>query len=188
MITLNEEKINYFREKNKINFSSQESCCNYLHEIISKYEKTDNFGYIECSHCGSDRLIKYGVYERNVGICGIYEKMKIKRVMCKECGYTHAIIPSFILPYFQNVLIFMLIGIEKVEVEEKSVVEVSNKINITRQLLYFWITRFNKHLTRLKVTFSYNLKDIMKNLYSGRKNWEKYKKINGLRILEKVPT
>ena len=188
MIALYEEKINYLSEKNKINFLNRESCNDYLHKLIQNYEETDNFEYIICSHCGSDKLIKYGVYERNIGIYGVYETIKIKRVMCKECGHTHAIIPSFILPFFQNALVFVLMAIEQIEVEERCVVNVSNEINITRQLLYFWITRFNSHLTRLKVTFSYEIKKIMKSLYSARKNWKEYEKINGINFLEKVPT
>ena len=64
----------------------------------------------------------------------------------------------------------------------------SDKLNITRQVIYFWIQRFNMHLTRLKATFSYDIKKLMKDLFSGMKAWKKYEFINGIRILEKVPT
>ena len=90
---------------NKINIVKRE---------IKKYEKECNYGYIECPCCGSDKLISYGGYERNVVVYNTYTKIKIKRVMCKECGKTHSLIPYFLIPYYQY---------EKIEGVERRTIE-----------------------------------------------------------------
>lgn len=61
-----------------------------------------------CPHCNSNNLILYGSYKRTV----IYEvnqkfisqKIRVKRVKCKSCGHTHALLPMDIVPYKQTVL------------------------------------------------------------------------------------
>ena len=44
----------------------------------------------------SDNLIFYGTYERNIGIYGEYYKIRIKRVQCKYCERTHALLPTIL--------------------------------------------------------------------------------------------
>lgn len=189
MILLKEQKINIFGEKSKKKLVKEKELSK-LSELIEEYEEENNgcYGYIECPNCNSDKLIGYGVYERNIGILGEYYKIKIKRVLCKECGRTHALIPSFIMPYYQNEASFILLGIREKEIEGKGMVEESKRLNITRQILYFWIKRFKSHLTRLKVTISNNIEKIINKLFEGIKVREKYQRINGIRFLEKVPT
>lgn len=67
-----------------------------------------NIPYIECPYCNSTNLIKHGYYTRNINYIDdgviIYEIINIQRVKCKDCGHTHALIPSFIVPYKINVL------------------------------------------------------------------------------------
>lgn len=58
---------------------------------------------ITCPNCNSSELICHGYYERNVIIennCKhIKKRIKIKRVKCKTCGKTHALLPIDIIPY-----------------------------------------------------------------------------------------
>ncbi|MBR6071242.1 MAG: hypothetical protein IKP77_00235 [Acholeplasmatales bacterium] len=50
---------------------------------------------LKCS-CGcKGSLIKYGKYKRIIDDYVIY----IQRVYCKNCGITHALMPSFVIPY-----------------------------------------------------------------------------------------
>ena len=187
MILLNLEKINIFEIKSlkKINKCEKKRL---LLKLIKEYEENEISEYIECPYCKSDKLIRYGVYERNIGFFDEYEIIRIKRVKCKYCNHTHALIPSFIIPYYQNESSFILVGISLKNIEEEKIVDISNKLNISRQLLYFWLKRFNNHLTRLKTTFSNNLKIIMIYLFDGIKSRKKYSKINEINFLEKVPT
>ncbi len=51
-----------------------------------------------CPKCGS-RTVFHATYERHVHIDEIVEWLTIQRVICSECGGTHAVIPDFIRPY-----------------------------------------------------------------------------------------
>lgn len=191
MILLNQEKIKIFEYNNCkkiIDEKLENEKIEELVSLINEYESEENYEYIECPCCKSDRLIRYGSYKRNIGIFGKYYEIKIKRVQCKNCNHTHALIPSFIMPYFQNEVSFIVLGITLRELEEEKITEVSENLSVTRQLMYFWIRRFKSHLTRLKTTFSYALKEIMIFIFDGIKMRKKYQIINKLRFLEKVPT
>ena len=56
---------------------------------------------LKCS-CGCQEFNIHGVYERNIIDNNEEYKIKIKRVKCKGCGKTHALLPVFILPYYQT--------------------------------------------------------------------------------------
>ena len=99
MIILNLKNINPKIKKNSnLNKLSFEN-------IVNHYENLSNDGPIECPCCGSTDFIKWGSYERNV----IYEKngilvskiVKIRRVKCKSCNHTHALMPDGIVPFKQ---------------------------------------------------------------------------------------
>ncbi len=191
MILLNKEKIKIFEYKDckkTIDEKLKDKKTEKLIGLIKEYESEENYEYIECPHCKSDNLIRYGSYKRNIGILGNYFKIKIKRVKCKNCNCTHALIPSFIMPYFQNEVNFIVLGITLRELEEEKITEVSEILNVTRQLIYFWIRRFKNHLMRLKTTFSYALEEIMVSIFDGIKMRKKYQFITKLRFLSKVPT
>ena len=188
MILSNKEKIKLFEYKKFNKILDKDNKIEILIKLMEEYEYDCNYEYIECPNCKSDQLIRYGYYERNIGIFGVYKKIKIKRVMCKHCNHTHALLPSFIMSYFQNEVSFILVGIDLKNIEEEKIVDISNKLNISRQLLYFWLKRFQNHLTRLKTTFSYNLEKIMIYLFDGIKTRKKYIEINGVYFLQKVPT
>lgn len=57
-----------------------------------------------CNHTGC--LVKFGKYTRSVKTEGILIRLKVQRVICKECSgpkrkHTHALIPSDLVPYSQ---------------------------------------------------------------------------------------
>ena len=111
MITLNGKKINIFKENNAKNILNMDELKKILKILIKEYEENDNYGYIECPYCHSDKLIRYGYYSRNIGVFGEYYDILIKRCKCKNCGHTHALIPSFIVPYFQELKEYIIVGI-----------------------------------------------------------------------------
>lgn len=60
---------------------------------------------IKCPCCGSTELISHGYYKRNVIFesCNqlITKRITIKRVKCKNCKHTHALLPIDVIPYKQ---------------------------------------------------------------------------------------
>ena len=84
----------------------------------SKYNNPDNFqktydalvfslpiNMMECPGCHkSGCLVYYGSYTRQVKLSGKLIQLSIQRVKCKECGRTHAILISIIVPYSQILL------------------------------------------------------------------------------------
>ncbi len=86
-------------------------------EKLKKYQNLINYGSLECPHCHSKEYIKWGFYERGVTFIknGIpYSTIiKIKRIRCKSCNSTHALLPFGITPYKQltdEILIPLLLG------------------------------------------------------------------------------
>ena len=60
---------------------------------------------LECSGCHkSGCLVIYGRYTRHIRLCGKLIDLSVQRVRCKECGKTHAILISVIVPYSQILL------------------------------------------------------------------------------------
>lgn len=57
---------------------------------------------IECPSCKhSGCLSVHAYYCRWLKICGVKVRLRILRVVCSECGRTHAVLPSCIVPYSQ---------------------------------------------------------------------------------------
>lgn len=55
---------------------------------------------LKCPCCGhSGCLIKHGTYTRRLKVGGKLIELRIQRVRCKECGATHAVVPTYIVPY-----------------------------------------------------------------------------------------
>lgn len=91
---------------------SSQKCNTNFKEILENYKSMINLPYMECSYCKSTDLIRWSSYIRNINYIHnniiIYETIVIKRVKCKCCKHTHALIPSFIVPYKTNALDIIL--------------------------------------------------------------------------------
>ena len=102
---------------------------------------------LECPCCGhSGCLIKHGKYTRWLKSCGEeMEERSIQRVRCKECGATHAVVPTYIVPYQWEML--------KVQIEillhwlsDKNYKEVMEKNHlINESTVRTVIRRFRRH-------------------------------------------
>lgn len=187
MILLNYKNCNTFSEKDVNNFDIDQKI-EILTEYIDEYENDINYGYMECPVCKSTRLISYGSYKRNIGIFNQYFEITIKRVMCKDCNHTHALIPSFILPYYQNEVSFIGIVVKKKSESGTSTNQISKDTNINRQLINKWVKRFKEHVSRVKSTNSNNIEEAIKGIFRDVFLREKYQFINGLRFLARIPT
>lgn len=164
MILLNSKKINIFSAKDKINKNICK-CVKQLEAEIYEYENNLNYGYLSCSNCHSDKLIGYGNYERNVVIAGFSFKINIKRVLCKKCGKTHAIIPSFLKPYFQYESSFIDFIIVLVFARMKKNKVIMDMFELSRQLLRKWKLRFEEHQTRILTYKNLDLKELLCELF-----------------------
>lgn len=164
---------------NKINIVKQE---------IKRYEKECNYGYIECPCCGSDKLTFHGSYERNVIIYNECRRIKIKRVMCKECLKTHALIPYFLIPYYQHEKTFIYrVCIEKI-LKEVGICELALSVKISRQILYQWMKRFLMHLKYLLTALLKELKPSLEYLINESQSDDLYERVNKMYFLKKIPT
>lgn len=57
---------------------------------------------LECPHCAhKGHFIKYGTYKRSIKTPFGMVQIRIQRYMCKNCGHTHALLLSSIIPYSQ---------------------------------------------------------------------------------------
>lgn len=56
---------------------------------------------VKCPCGKSGCLIRYGYYTRKVKIMSTLISLVVQRVRCRECGHTHALIPSPLVPYSQ---------------------------------------------------------------------------------------
>ena len=164
---------------NKINIVKRE---------IKRYEEECNYGYIECPCCGSDKLISYGSYERNVVVYNTYTKIKIKRVMCKGCGKTHAIIPYFLIPYYQYEKTFIYRVCIEIINKEIGICNLPSKVKISRQVLYQWMKVFVIHVRYLLTTLSKSLKESLKYLINESLKDDLYERVNKMYFLKKIPT
>ena len=62
-----------------------------------------------CPYCGKKGSLGYhGFYTRCLIVCGICIIVSIQRLKCSECGHTHALMPSFIIPYEKKFCIDLL--------------------------------------------------------------------------------
>ncbi|WP_369800217.1 DUF6431 domain-containing protein [Anaerosalibacter sp. Marseille-P3206] len=61
-----------------------------------------------CKFCGYEGMLhRHGYYSRNVITKHCIRRISILRVKCPSCGNTHAILPSFLIPYYQYSLEFI---------------------------------------------------------------------------------
>lgn len=141
MIILFPKKINTFNVflSNYVTFS----------EFLSNYKNLVNLPHINCPYCNSSDVIKWGFYQRSV--CFIdkdnisYNIIDIQRVKCKNCNCTHALLPSFIVPYKQHALDIILYSISNDDISYNCEISFDTVIN--------WKHQFNMFLPFLKTMF-----------------------------------
>lgn len=77
---------------------------NYNHISQDFYNNTINsldLALIPCTCGHSGCLIRHGVYKRRIQLTDAVITLSVIRVYCKECGHTHALLISSMVPYSQ---------------------------------------------------------------------------------------
>ena len=187
MIILKAKKINTFTIKTSFN-QEVKILVEEMEKNIKEYEETLNYEYMECPNCNSNELISYGTYTRNVVISKECRLIKIKRVFCKNCGKTHAIIPTFIKAYFQYESSFIDFVVYLMKVKNKKSKQIEDMMELSRQLISSWKKRFEEHKTRLKTVYSNCSWEKIFDQIFGESFLENYYRQNRVRYFEKVPT
>lgn len=142
---------------------------------IKEYENTLNFNIFNCPNCNSDKLIKWGTYTRNVVYYKnnekIEETIQIKRIKCNNCNKTHSIIPTFLIPYKVHTLEYINDVIKNKLTKNNTYNNVSEKYQISRQLIKYWLDCFGNHFTRISTVLcdidkKKIIRQISKNIYT----------------------
>lgn len=71
-------------------------------EAYNKLVANLEVGTISCPYCHHASMVRHGYYTRYINISGKHEEITILRIRCKTCGRTHAVIPSFVVPYLHH--------------------------------------------------------------------------------------
>ena len=81
-----------------------------------------DFSKVSCPNCKTNRFVRWAYYKRNININDYEETISILRIKCKSCGQTHAVLPSFIVPYLHHSIeyLFFLYNEEKLSLSKQS--------------------------------------------------------------------
>lgn len=143
--------INVFNENFNTNLKKT------THDCILGYENTLNFNNLVCPYCESRELVSYGSYQRNVISFGedhlIARLLTVKRVYCKSCKTTHALLPDFIIPYkqYSMPLIITIITYLKEHTLLKTEEYFNININVIKSMYHQYLKFY---LLLLKTTFA----------------------------------
>ena len=139
MIICLNNKINSFNEKNLKSFSSYSERNSYIQSLMPDITDIDK-NSCPCCHA-KNKLIKYGTYERNISILVDNEvenyRISIQRVICTSCNHTHALLPSFIVPYKIMALFSIAEIVQKASIS--SAYKLAETINLSVQMIYIYM-------------------------------------------------
>ncbi len=73
---------------------------NFYDDMINRLQ----LHMVKCPCGKSGCLIRHGHYRRKIKVMSLLISLIVQRVWCKECHHTHALIPSFLVPYSRILL------------------------------------------------------------------------------------
>lgn len=119
------------------NYSSQQK---YIQSFMPTLKDLHN---CKCPKCGCiDNFSFHCTYDRNLSFVLNSEVVNyvvtVTRVICNSCSSTHAILPDFIVPY--KIMSFCSICNIVKDAVSSSVLTISNKLKISYQLVYYYIS------------------------------------------------
>lgn len=104
-----------------------------------------------CPFCGASHNCSFHAsYERNLidFISGrpVYHRICVHRVICSNCGHTHAILPDMIIPYSTYGIFFILRVVAEYLLHSGSVESICSRFSITHSMLYRWYRLYLEHM------------------------------------------
>ena len=119
-------------------------------ELYAQYAARPVGQGLACPVCGSKgNCVPHGSYKRVLidvehGKVS-YGSVEIKRVRCKSCGHTHAILPDYIVPYATYSLLFILRVLAAHILGPETVEQLCRRYGISPSMLYEWEALFQTH-------------------------------------------
>lgn len=147
---------------------------NYDEKVLNYY----GFWEYRCPCCNAlHSFTRHAIYTRNICFLdsGLVEEKQINilRLACNSCNRTHAILPADTIPYLIYSFSCIFQVLLKHLVDEESVLEISNKNQISFQLIYLFIKRFINHFNpcisflRVFLAVQLNFTSSFKNVLSA---------------------
>lgn len=78
-----------------------EDCNDFSQDFYDRAVSGIQLHMVECTCGRKGCLIRYGHYKRYVKFMSDMVLISVQRVRCTECGSTHALLPSLLVPYSQ---------------------------------------------------------------------------------------
>jgi len=159
-----------------VNYTYEESLKQYTNYISS-----NNFSNLMCTNC---KVI--GNVQRNTEYVRNYiyienEKditettIVITVVRCNNCGKYHALLPAFIFPYHIYSACFIMYALNMKLIKQQQAIKLISYLNISGQLLYYWIKVFNKFVSSSTIVLPQSpSKDPPKILHSILNDLQKF--------------
>jgi len=130
----------------------------------NNYIDANNFSKHICQNCKTrgrfSRNTSYNrgyVYRENDEV--IETTINITVVQCEACEKYHALLPAFIFPYHIYSASFILMALEMKLIKQENLIKLLTYLNISPQLLYYWLRVFNKFIPSSSVILSSSLTD-----------------------------
>lgn len=132
---------------------------NFIQRILKNSE--ENFYHVQrgCKNCGyGGNLHRHASYQRTIICRSITTRITIQRVICPDCGKTHALIPSDLIPYFQHTLETILNLLELINIKKQSYTEIIKsfrKFNLSFSLghISLYVKRFKTNMHNIEYYF-----------------------------------
>lgn len=152
-----------FQHKHMILLKNRKSNINRIkfYKSLNAYNDSNKNIKIQCPKCYSDKLVCHGYYKRTIvyddGMKFHTKRIKIKRVKCKSCNTTHALLPMDIIPY-KPIILSIIIDC----IYDQSYF---NKTMFSFEVREKWIKQYKMILPYLKTMFLNNFyENIKKNI------------------------
>jgi len=132
---------------------------NFIQRILKNSE--ENFYNVinGCSNCGyGGNLHRHASYQRTIICRSITTRITIQRVICPDCGKTHALIPSDLIPYFQHTVETILNLLELINIKRQSYSEIIKSFrnfNLSFSLghVSLYVKRFKTNICNIEYYF-----------------------------------
>lgn len=133
---------------------------NFSQEIYDELVAKIQIHLLECPSCRQSACCTiHGYYSRNYILQGKSTPLRICRVKCKCCGHTHALIPSFLVPYCQSpvsdqheIVTSFEEGKSSAEIcDENPSIDENTVKSVVRRYKRFWKERLHAEAISLKV-------------------------------------
>ncbi|MDR0854294.1 MAG: DUF6431 domain-containing protein [Clostridiales Family XIII bacterium] len=120
-----------------------------MYAIQGRYFPFPDLTGVLCPHCQSDLLRKHGFYARYLILLHFAGTILIRRYICKECGHTVSLLPSFAHPGRAYGIEPIICVLTIFYADEKCVSETCASSVCSRQLLRWFRLRLKQNLNLL---------------------------------------